>query len=112
MTEVSMNLVWESVRMTVCRKCIDGDTKGECRLPNGETCSLERYFPEVSSAITSADVHSMDAIARAVRASVCQRCSYGTPERCSKRDTLECALERYLPLVAERVVGMKTKAFI
>ncbi len=107
-----MNLVWESVRLTVCRKCIDGDTKGKCRLPDGEICSLERYFPEVSSTIISADTHSMDVIARAVRASVCRQCSYGTPEHCNKRDTLECSLERYLPLVTEKVVGMRTKTFI
>jgi hypothetical protein len=106
-----MNPVWESVRMTVCRKCIDGNAKGECRLPDGEICSLERFFPDVSSAIASADVHSMDAIARAMRASVCRQCPYGTPEHCTKRDTLECALERHLPLVVERVIGMNMKSY-
>lgn len=87
-----MNLVWESVRMSVCRKCIDGDTKGECRLPDDEVCPLKVYFQEVSETITVANSHSMETIARAVRSSVCPLCLYGTSEHCRKRDTLECAL--------------------
>ncbi len=107
MTEVSMNLVWESVRMGVCRKCIDGDTKGECRLPNDEVCPLEAYFTEVSEAITMVGARPMQTIAQAVRSSVCPRCLYGTSEHCRKRDTLECALERYMPTIVERVAGMR-----
>jgi len=107
MTEVSMNLVWESVRMGVCRKCIDGDTRGECRLPDDEICSLKTYFPEVLEAITSVNVHSMESIARALRRTVCPRCLYGTSEHCRRRDTLECAIERYMPLIVERVAEMR-----
>lgn len=108
MREVSMNAAWESVRMGVCRRCIDGDAKGVCRLPDDEVCPLEVHFETVSKAIAAANRYSLENIVRDVRSSVCPRCIYGTSERCAKRDTLECALERYLPVIVERVVGMNS----
>jgi hypothetical protein len=108
MTEVSMNVAWESVRMGVCRRCIDGDAMGECRLPNDEVCPLEVNFEAISKTIAAANKYSLESIARDVRGSVCPRCVYGTSERCAKRDSLECALERYMPVIVERVVGMRT----
>jgi hypothetical protein len=48
----------------------------------------------------------MDACVRAIRNSVCIQCAYGSPEACKRRDTMECSLERYIPLVVEKVGEM------
>lgn len=55
-----MEQYWESMRGTVCRKCIDGDGMGNCRIPSGETCALETFFPEVVSMVVRRDADTFD----------------------------------------------------
>jgi hypothetical protein len=101
-----MNLMWESVRMGVCRKCIDGNGKGDCRLPSDELCPLETYFPIVTDMIVTAG--SPGGSMSALRTRVCGQCLYGSPIACRKRDTLDCALERHMPVVIERILGFRS----
>lgn len=105
-----MNLMWESIRMGVCRKCIDGNGKGDCRLPTDELCPLETYFPAITEAILNASPPLLDSGARALRSQVCNKCLYGSAEECRKRNAMECALERYLPVVIDRIAGFKRSA--
>ena len=108
--EETMNLLWESVRMSVCRRCIDGDSHGNCRLPADEFCPLEAYFPIVAETVNTAQSHSLEACVRALRERVCPQCYYGNPDACRRRDSMECALERYIPLIVEKIEGMKVRA--
>lgn len=101
-----MNPAWESIRISVCRRCIDGDKSGTCRLPAGEICPLESSFPIVVDVILAEKGRPADAIAATLRARVCSQCSVGSAHACRLRDTLECALERYLPQIIERISSM------
>lgn len=95
-----MEQYWESMRGTVCRKCIDGDGTGNCRIPSGETCALETFFPEVVSMVVRRDADTFDEYLKAIRGDVCAQCENQSPEgTCTKRDVVECALDRYYPLV-------------
>ena len=95
-----MEQYWESIRGTVCRKCIDGDGTGNCRLPRGETCALVTFFPEVVSMAGRLDADTFDEYLKAIRTDVCMQCENQSPGgTCAKRDAVECALDRYYPLV-------------
>ncbi|MBI4417638.1 MAG: hypothetical protein HY563_02600 [Ignavibacteriales bacterium] len=101
-----MNPAWESIRISVCRRCIDGDNSGVCRLPEEEFCPLEEYFPAVMDVIMAARGRPVEAQVKALRSRICAKCSIGSIESCRMRDTLECALERYMPLIIEKVGSM------
>ncbi|MBI2620250.1 MAG: hypothetical protein HYW57_09225 [Ignavibacteriales bacterium] len=104
-----MNPIWESIRLSVCRQCIDGDSSGACRLPAGELCTLEVFFPSVLSTIASVPTWSVEKQIEAMRSTVCSQCpEQGQDGACQKRKALECALDRYYPLVLEKVHSMKT----
>ena len=95
-----MEQYWESIRGSVCRKCIDGDGTGNCRLPRGETCALITFFPEVVSMAGRLDADTFDEYLKAIRTNVCMQCENQSLEgTCAKRDAVECALDRYYPLV-------------
>ena len=103
-----MNPFWESVRMSVCRKCIDGDSKGNCRLPHDELCALREYFPALLESLSAVKSHSLEPYVETLRAHICTQCSYQTGSgTCRRRDTMECALDRYFPLIVEKVQAMK-----
>lgn len=104
-----MNPIWESIRISVCRRCIDGDNSGACRLPEEEFCPLESYFPAVADVILGELGKPAVDIRRHLHRRVCAQCSMGSEKSCPKRDTLECALERYMPLVIEKVTAMNVR---
>src|SRR5208283_2180397 len=91
---------WERIQERVCHKCIDGDGCGNCRLPEGRECALHKFLPLVVNAVQrvrSEDV--LDYVAE-LRAIVCAQCQYEQPGgHCPVRNELECALDRYFPLV-------------
>lgn len=104
-----MNPVWEAIRLNVCRKCIDGDSSGACRLPSGEQCMLELCFPSVLRTIASVQSWSVDRQIKAMRGRICGTCpEMRKDDSCLKRNTLACALDRYYPLVLEIVHSMQT----
>jgi hypothetical protein len=95
-----MEKYWDKVRERVCRKCIDGDGKGNCRLPVGETCALHVFFPEIVETIEGARGTSYDDYVVALRQNICKNCEHQlTDGSCFKRNALECALDRYYPLL-------------
>jgi hypothetical protein len=64
---------------------------------------LESYFPAVADVILSGRGKAPTEVQRLLRRHVCAQCSMGSEASCSRRDTLECALERYMPLIIERI---------
>ena len=109
--DVSMDQYWDSIRQKVCRKCIDGDGKGGCRLPIDESCGLERFFPEIVKTVSNVRSDSLQDYVDALRANICTNCEHQFSDGvCKKRDTLECALDRYLPVVIEVIESVKMSA--
>jgi hypothetical protein len=100
--ESIMDLSWEQFQNRVCRKCVDGDNKGRCRLPVDESCTLKEFLPEIVKAVSSIHSESIQDYVDALRSHICETCEHqyanGT---CWKRDALECALDRFFPIVIE-----------
>jgi hypothetical protein len=109
--DLCMEQYWDSIRQTVCRKCIDGDGKGGCRLPIDESCGLDKFFPEILQTVSTVRSDSYQDYVEALRANVCANCEHQFSNGvCKKRDTLECALDRYLPVVIEVIESVKMSA--
>jgi len=100
-----MNAVtWEDVQQKVCRKCIDGDGRGDCRLPVDEECALKANAPLIFESIRAVDSPDYNAYVQALRTAVCSACVHQDRNGdCWKRNRLDCALDRYYPLIVEVV---------
>ncbi len=106
-----MDQQWDSIRQRVCRKCIDGDSKGGCRLPVDETCALDAFFPEIVETVSSVRSGSYQDYVDALRARVCSSCEHQFSNGfCAKRNSLECALDRYFPIIIEVIEAVKISA--
>ena len=106
-----MDQYWDVIRQKVCRKCIDGDGKGGCRLPIDESCGLDKFFPEIVQTVSSVRSASVQDYVEALRANICKNCEHQFANGvCKKRDTLECALDRYFPIVIDVIESVKTSA--
>ncbi|HTP80879.1 MAG TPA: hypothetical protein VMM57_10830 [Bacteroidota bacterium] len=104
----SLNVYWNKISERVCRKCIDGDRRGNCRLPAGESCALQKFLPEIIVAVSNGQHPTIESVVHTLRRNVCILCEWQDAKgECRKRDTLECALDRYLPLVCEVVEDVR-----
>lgn len=103
-----MDLFWEAVRMKVCRACGDGDGKGNCRLPVDETCALESFLPKLVTIVSTNPATAHEVYLELLRNTICVQCNHQLSNgTCKKRQTLECALDRYYPTVIEIVQNVK-----
>ncbi len=94
----------EEIREGVCVRCIDGDGAGNCRLDPSMQCALQRYLPLIVTAVSRVTSESMDAYVAELRGIVCAQCSSQSASgRCGLRAQVDCALDRYFPLVVEAI---------
>lgn len=95
---------WQAIQEKICHRCLDGDPDGVCRLPAGEECTLKSFLPQMVVTIANVQSTSMDAYVSALRRHVCILCDHQRADMaCRKRDDLECALDRYYPLIVDIV---------
>jgi len=98
--DANMENSWNLVQEKICRKCIDGDGRGNCRLPQGESCALQQFLPTIIETVKAIEWAPYETYVNALRTNVCARCSeQDAAGVCARRDTLECALDRYFGLV-------------
>ena len=101
---------WQAIQQRICPRCLDGDGQGSCRLPNGEECTLKSFLPQMVVTIANTKTDSMDAYIAALRRHVCILCDHQQANMsCKKRNDLECALDRYYPLVVEIVEAVRAE---
>ena len=95
---------WEAVSMKVCAKCIDGDTKGNCRLSGVDECGLKLHFPRIVETVLSVHSDRMEPYIAELRRIVCANCAHQSPDgKCSFRSDVDCGLDRYFPLIVEAI---------
>ncbi len=93
---------WTVLQDRICRRCVDGDGTGACRLPAGEACALQHFLPEIIATVSATTATTIDGYIERLRSGICAHCdSQNADLVCSKRNHLECALDRYYPLVIE-----------
>ena len=93
----------EEILGRLCPKCIDGDGQGNCLLAHEAECVIRQFFPQVVEAIRSVYSTSMDLYEAALRDKVCSACVQSHGGTCALRDDVECALDRYFPMVVQTV---------
>ena len=95
-----MDQYWRVLQQRVCRKCIDGNGGGDCRLPKGQTCAVQEFLPAVVRVVKSTRSDRYDDYVTALRADVCSGCrEQDAAGVCRRREAVECALDRYYGLV-------------
>ena len=95
---------WQGVQDRVCVKCIDGDGKGNCRLDTSLECPLKSQFSFVVEAVKNTTSAFVQDYTDELRKIVCGRCAYVSPNGyCAARSALDCALDRYFPMVIEEI---------
>jgi len=101
---------WTMMRTRICHRCIDGDSGGICHLPGGEdACSLKQFLPEIITTVSTTHAEDMESYIVALRRNVCTLCNWQNEDlTCRKRNDLECALDRYYPLVIEIIETIRT----
>lgn len=95
--------LWEEVSLSVCRVCVDYSHDG-CRLIASGRCALKSHFDEVVAAVESARGEQLAPYISALRDRVCSVCKHQMTEgRCVVRNNVDCALDRYYPLVIDAI---------
>jgi hypothetical protein len=93
---------WDVIQQRICPRCIDGDGIGNCRLPVGERCALKSFLPQVVTTVMNTTSSTLDGYIAELRNNICTLCQHQQADfSCLKRLDLECALDRYYPLVVE-----------
>ena len=102
---------WQEIQVKICPRCLDGDGTGACRLPVGEECALKSFLPQIVITVANAQSESIDGYVNLLRRNVCILCDHQGPDMvCKRRDDLECAIDRYYPLVVEIIETVRAKA--
>jgi len=99
------DLYKEAIMRRVCSHCMDFGEDGICHSQDPEGCAIFRFLPELVSIANRIHEPKIGPYIDAVRSEICQKCpGQGTEgSKCPIRDSLECSLDRYLPLVLEAV---------
>lgn len=107
---MELDQYWQEMQNRICTKCVDGDGKGNCRLPAGDDCALKSFLPQLVMTIANVKSDSIDTYIGSLRRNVCILCEHQAADMtCRKRHDLECALDRYYPFVVEIVETVRAR---
>lgn len=107
----TMDEYWQAVQENVCPRCVDSDGTGECRMGTGQCCNIRGHLPKVVDVVNGTYSSTMDPYVEQLRAVVCSQCEHqDTHGVCSRRDEVDCALDRYFPLVVQVIENVGFRA--
>lgn len=99
---------WEALQARICVKCVDGDTKGNCLIGRERGCALKVFLPHILDVVNSVYSPSIIPYADQLRSKICAMCIHENPSGgCTVRDEVECALDRYFPLIVEVIEELR-----
>jgi nucleotide-binding universal stress UspA family protein len=100
----------QEIRDRVCRKCIDRTSSGICVTSTYDSCAVNRFLPEIIDIVLNTSGDEMEPYVAKLRERVCANCGHqSTDGHCDMRDDVECALDRYFPLVVEAIQEVRIK---
>jgi hypothetical protein len=104
MDEEAIGLLRTLIIEKICKVCPDRNPDGSCdRLAEGN-CTLLSKLPDAAAALLKVHSDQMGPYIEAIRNDVCLRCNLRDPDGgCAVRDTDNCMLDSYLPLLVEAV---------
>ncbi len=92
------------LREKICTVCIDRNVDGSCDREEEGRWTLIQKLPEVAGAVLKVSSNRMDPYIQSIRENVCARCELRNLDgSCDQRDTDQCMLNSYLPLVVEAI---------
>jgi len=101
---------WKAIEAKVCTKCIDGDGHGNCRLDPAIACALQQYLPLIVQAVERVKSDRVDDYVAELRGIVCAQCTHqAAGGRCTIREQVDCALDRYFPIVIDAIEEIKAR---
>lgn len=101
---------WEALQARICVKCADGDGDGGCRIASDRTCAIRTHFPRIIESVNSVYSASIEPYEEQLRKRVCGVCEHQSAEgTCHLRNDVECALDRYFPLIVQVIEETQLK---
>jgi nucleotide-binding universal stress UspA family protein len=98
----------QEIRQRVCAKCIDRTASGLCVTSTYDSCAINRYLPEIIDIVLTTPGDNLADYLAELRQRVCSVCGHQSPDGyCDMREDVECALDRYFPLVVEAIQEVK-----
>ena len=108
--EHTLDEYWNAVQRRVCLKCIDGDGHGDCRLGTADECALKAYFPKIVETVLAVRSSDIEPYVHRLRRNVCTECRHQSVNgNCLLRNEVDCALDRYFPMVAEAIEDVHSR---
>jgi hypothetical protein len=93
---------WPIIQERICSRCIDAGPGAECRIGGKQECSIRRFFPQIVEIIRSVESTSIVPYETLLRNRICSVCTHQSADGvCLVRNEVECALDRYFPLIVE-----------
>jgi hypothetical protein len=93
---------WNALQARVCAKCVDGNGKGGCFIAKDAECALKKFLPQLVELVNSVSSSSLEPYESLLRKKICGICAHQSPSgECSVRSEVECALDRYFPLILQ-----------
>jgi hypothetical protein len=93
---------WDALQAKICARCADGNGEGGCLIAPGRTCALKTHLPQILEAVNSVYSSSIAPYEEQLRKKVCGVCTVAAADgSCRLRDDVECALDRYFPLIVQ-----------
>jgi hypothetical protein len=92
------------IREKICALCVDANVDGSCNSRAGGTCTLMAKLPLAAEAILKVSSDRIEPYIQSIRDHVCVHCELWDPDgSCARRDTDNCMLSSYLPLMVEAI---------
>lgn len=103
---------WQAISEKICIKCIDGDGHGNCRIDPAIECALQKYLPMIVHAVERVNSDEVSDYVVELRGIVCAQCTHQTINgKCTLREDVDCALDRYFPLVIDAIEEVKIRRY-
>lgn len=111
--ENPLDLYKNKVREKIQAVCIDNFSAGQCSCPEVHFCTINRYLPQIIE--LTKEVHGKVILPyfQALEKKICPLCEWQDEKgNCPFRESAECCLYRYLPLVVDAIeeVNKETRA--
>ena len=101
---------WDAVQERVCRHCIDTDRSGVCRLSANQACGVKVHFPTIVETVLSIQDDRLDPFVVSLRKNVCAVCNdQSVNGTCVIRNRIDCALDRYYPMIVEAIESVSAQ---
>jgi|SRR5208283_3097394 len=109
---VGINNYWERVQADVCANCIDRNGDGKCGLTGDVECGLKHHFSNVVDSVLSVQSEELGPYVAALREKVCASCdSQSKDGECHLRTSIDCGLDRYLPMIIESIEKFRSERY-